>query len=322
MRKVYSSPPLLNKIVLIGTILFLVASFALVFFGIRFLLKEVYFFAALLILISFLPAFLGRYGLILLKYSKVQIYLDEEGLIIEDSKFRNHYRWSDNLLLKDSPAMQILQIFDGNNRRILAIDHMIPSFDRMYKTIYKKVKRGGRADENKIPAYYRSPEYAKHKKKMEKIFGFILMAYMVISYFLILQYYVEFNQPYLFSYKYMWPLGLILAVIWTFFYSQVRPPGKRLKIYIAYQLMTLPLFIILSVGYVLFLNANLGESHPVRLQGEITRISKSDDIITIYEPAVGREMKFKVSGKKAETYAEGDLFKLDMKRGYFGLYYR
>lgn len=76
--------------------------------------------------------YLATMGTKLLPYLRCSIRADENGFQVIRKDRTDSYSWSQSLTVRNSASIQILEIFDSNGNRIIAIDHLISNFDAFY----------------------------------------------------------------------------------------------------------------------------------------------------------------------------------------------
>ena len=73
--------------------------------------------------------YIAANGVKLLPYVFSIIRLDDGGFQVISKHKTETYSWNQPLIIRNSAYLQILEVFDASNRRIVAVDHMIWNFD-------------------------------------------------------------------------------------------------------------------------------------------------------------------------------------------------
>lgn len=73
--------------------------------------------------------YLAMVGTRLLPYLRCSIRVDESGFQLIWKDKTESYSWAQPLVTRNSSSTQILEVFDSNDNRIVAIDHKIGNFE-------------------------------------------------------------------------------------------------------------------------------------------------------------------------------------------------
>lgn len=73
--------------------------------------------------------YLAMAGTKLLPYLRCSIRADESGFQVVWKDKTESFSWTQPLVLRNSSSTQILEVYDSNDNRIVAIDHKIENFD-------------------------------------------------------------------------------------------------------------------------------------------------------------------------------------------------
>lgn len=135
-----------------------------------------------------------------------------------------------------------------------------------------------------------------------------------------------FNAPFVWASK--WLTAPVLIVIPTFVYLErvflFRRIKSRAKVYFV-TLAMIPITILMSAGYVNFLNGCTLNPPTVVMEGPILEkfktYSKGGSAVElrIKDQATGREVTFTARSREDAALSVGDLYRREMKKGLLGI---
>jgi Ca2+/Na+ antiporter len=159
--------------------------------------------------------------------------------------------------------------------------------------------------------------------------SWIFILYIIVGVIPIVKYDTIFNEPFFFAFNY---LSIPVFLIAFFFYFKSFPKYRKLAGDVKgglWLLMLCGLFILMSAGYVMYVNTLIGYQQDTKVEGKIVKLNIDTGgkggpsyFVHIDNVPTGKELKIKVSKQYFSKLEKGQYYSKVWKKGSLGILYK
>lgn len=261
----------------------------------------------------------------LYRFKDLHITVDNEKVSISNRGETNLVSWKEAFTVKNSSAMQTYSLFDSKKKLLFILEYNFPEFSKLQLIISEKIINPNRSISDIITPVEPTEEElleAKQKAIRSRMSSILLGVYVVSSLYCFITFGkgYEFNGPFIF-FPYIFPVFLIPTFLLVNADSSYSSRNIITKVVIS--LLLSGMLSLFTGGYVAAIDSTLGNQSTFVLSGIIAQKgSGNQNLFTISESELDRDVVLEVPQSIFDSYKQGDQFEIEMVKGSLGILYK